>query len=278
MRIAVTGAGGGVGTVFRQAVEAEHEVTAFDHDDLPVEDLEPVGERLSSVRPDVILHLAAKTSVDGCELDPEGAYVTNALGTLAVARAARDAGALLVALSTDYVFDGDQETPYEEGDPPNPVSVYGRSKLWGERLAAATTPEHLVIRTSWVFGAGDDFVSAAIRKLAGGEAVGGIVDQTGTPTYVRHLAERLIPVIESGHRGILHLAGPAPTTWFDVLTMVKEVGGLPGEVVEQKAADLDRPAPRPANSALASALLDTLDVPPMPPLEEAIREVLDRVG
>lgn len=277
MRIAVTGAGGGLGTAFREAVGAEHEVVAFTHDELPVEDLELVAERLSAARPEVILHLAAKTSVDGCEGDPEGAYVTNAVGTLAVARAARDAGALLVALSTDYVFDGDKEGPYEEGDPPNPLSVYGRSKLWGERLAAATAPEHLVIRTSWVFGAGDDFVSGSIRKLAAGQAVGGIVDQTGTPTYVHHLAAGLPPAIRSGHRGLLHLAGPEPTTWFDVLTMAREIGGLPGEVVEQKAADLARRAPRPANSALSSAVLETLDVPPMPPLEEAIREVLARV-
>ncbi|HEX2030355.1 MAG TPA: dTDP-4-dehydrorhamnose reductase [Actinomycetota bacterium] len=276
MRIAVTGAGGGLGTAFREAAPTE-DVVAFGHGDLPVEDLDRVAERLVAVRPDVVLHLAAKTSVDGCEEDPEGAYVVNALGTLAVARAARDAGALLVALSTDYVFDGEKDAPYDEVDAPNPLSVYGRSKLWGERLAAAAAPEHLVIRTSWVFGAGSDFVSAAVRKLASGEAVGGIVDQIGTPTYVHHLAERLLPAIRSGHRGVVHLAGPQPTTWFDVLATAREVGGLPGEVVEQKAADLGRPAPRPSNSALASRVLPGLDVAPMPPLEDAVREVVDGV-
>ncbi|MFN2589214.1 MAG: dTDP-4-dehydrorhamnose reductase [Actinomycetota bacterium] len=278
MRIAVTGAGGGLGTAFVDAASAEHEIAAFSHYDLPVEDLEAVAQHLTPLRPDVILHLAAKTSVDACEEDPEGAYVANALGTLVVARAARDSGALLVALSTDYVFDGEKETPYDERDRPNALSVYGRSKLWGERLAAASAPEHLVVRTSWVFGTENDFVSKAVRALAAGGEIGGIVDQTGTPTYVRHLAERLLALIESGHRGIVHLAGPEPTTWFDVLRTAKELGGLPGEVVEQKAAGLGRPAPRPANSALTSVVLPTLHVPPMPPLEAALGEVLERVG
>jgi dTDP-4-dehydrorhamnose reductase len=113
-----------------------------------------------------------------------------------------------------------------------------------------------------------------VERLARGEEVGGIVDQTGTPTYVGHLAERLVPLIESEPWGIVHLAGPEPSTWFDVLVRAKALGELPGEVVEQKADELDRPAPRPRNSALTSVVLPTTGVPPMPPLDEGISEVV----
>lgn len=277
MRIAVTGAGGGMGRALLDLMPRNHDVHPFAHGDLPVEDEDAVVERLLEVRPDVVIHLAAKTSVDGCEEDPEGAQRVNAQGTAHVALAAERAGALLVALSTDYVFDGDKDEPYDERDEPNPLSVYGRTKLAGERAATAIASEHLVVRTSWVFGAEGEFVRRAVKRLARGEEVGGIVDQVGTPTYVGHLAERLLLLAGSGIRGLVHLAGPEPTTWFDVLARARELGDLPGQVVEQKAADLDRRAPRPGNSGLTSVVLPGTSVPPLPPLDHGIREVLTAV-
>jgi dTDP-4-dehydrorhamnose reductase len=274
VRIAVTGAGGGLGRAFLARGAAGHEIFPFTHRELPVEDAPTVMERLGPIEPDVVLHLAAMTSVDGCERDPQAAFRANVRGTLNVAQATMDANALLVALSTDYVFDGEKEEPYDEGDEPNPVNAYGGSKLRAERAAAEIGVELLVVRTSWVFGAPDEFVRRSVERLAAGGEVGGIVDQTGTPTYVGHLAERLVPLIESGVRGVVHLAGPEPVTWFDVLARAKELGDLPGEVVEQKADELGRLAPRPRNSALTSVVLPDTDVRPLPPLDDALREVL----
>ena len=274
MRIAVTGAGGGLGRAFLARGAAGHEVSPFTHRELPVEDAPTVMERLGPVEPDVVLHLAAMTSVDDCERDPQAAFRANVRGTLNVAEAAAAADALLVVLSTDYVFDGEKEEPYDEGDEPNPVNAYGGSKLRAERAAGEIGVDLLVVRTSWVFGAPGEFVRRSMERLAGGGEVGGIVDQTGTPTYVGHLGERLVPLIESGVRGVVHLAGPEPATWFDVLTRAKELGDLPGEVVEQKADELGRLAPRPRNSALTSAVLPDTDVRPMPPLDDGLREVL----
>ncbi len=203
--------------------------------------------------------------------------MVNALGTRNVALAAVRAGAVLVYVSTDYVFDGEKGEAYHEFDLPNPLSVYGQSKLAGEREAEHLAPDHLVVRTSWVFGGGRDYLSAALARLAAGEVVPAIVDLVGTPTYVGHLAERLLPAVLSGHRGVLHLGGPEITSWYDVLARVVRTTGLPGEVIEQKADELGRPARRPAHSALTSLVLETTDVPPMPSLDEAIHEVLENV-
>lgn len=274
MRIAVTGAGGGLGRAFIERAPSRHEVIPFTHDDLPVEDRHAVMRGLVPPGPDIVVHAAAMTSVDGCEERPEAAFRVNALGTRNVAIAAREAGAILVAVSTDYVFDGEKGEPYHEFDEPRPLSTYGRSKLAGER-EARLAPEHLIVRTSWVYGAGDDFVSTAIRQLSAGEQVGAIVDLHGTPTYVVHLAERILPAVLAGLRGIVHLGGPDRMTYHELLSRAKMAGDLPGELVEQKAGDLGRPAPRPADSSLTSLVLEGSGVPPMPPALEAIRELLE---
>lgn len=275
MRVAVTGAGGGLGRAVMERAPAHHDIAAFSHDELPVEDRHAVFQRLVPVEPEVILHLAAMTSVDACEAHPDLAFGVNALGTANVALAARETGAVLVAVSTDYVFDGAKGAPYHEYDEPGPLSAYGRSKLAGEREARALAPEHLVVRTAWVYGGGSDFLTGALRRLAAGETVPAIVDRTSSPTYVGHLAERLLSLAASGLRGVAHLAGPEPLSWFDVLARARRLADLPGDLVEQKADDLDRPAPRPVNSSLTSLVPE---VPGLPPVEESLRDLLGRLG
>jgi dTDP-4-dehydrorhamnose reductase len=276
VRIAVTGAGGGLGRAFSETVPAGHQVHAYTRQQLDVRSADAVLGALVPLQPEVIFHFAAMTAVDDCEEDPQRAAETNVLGSFHAGVAARRTGALLVALSTDYVFDGEKGEPYHERDRPNPLSLYAMTKYAGERAVQAVAPDLLIVRTAWIFGAGDDFVSRALARLRDGHEVGGIVDRVGSPTYVRHLAERLLPLARSGLRGVVHLAGPEAVTWYDVLTRVKELGDLPGEVVAQKADELDRPAPRPANSALTSLVLPGSGLPPMPHLDRAIREVLDR--
>jgi dTDP-4-dehydrorhamnose reductase len=278
MRIAVTGAGGGLGRAFLEVVGDEHDVHPFTRDALDVRSPEAVREALTPLDADAIMHFAAMTAVDACEEHPERAAATNADGTRNVAEAARASGALLVAISTDYVFDGQQEEPYDERDRPNPISVYGRTKYEGELAAQEVAPELIIARTAWVYGAGADFPSKALRRLAAGEEVGAIADQVGSPTHVAHLAERLLPLVESGFRGLIHLAGLEAVSWYDVLLRAKQLTGLPGEVVAQKAEELDRPAKRPANSALTSGVLGDYPISPMPPLEDGIRKVLSDVG
>lgn len=273
MRIAVTGAGGGLGRAFLERAPQHHEIFPFTHEELPVEERHTVMRLLVPAYPDLVLHFAAMTRVDGCEEDPDRAFRVNAAGTGNVALAARKAGALLVHVSTDYVFDGEKGEPYHEFDRTNPISVYGASKLAGEQQARLA-PEHLIVRTSWVFGATGDYVTRSVGDLREGKAVGAVVDRTSTPAYVGHLAERLVPLALTGRRGVVHLGGPEPATWFDLLSRAKGLGELPGEVSEQKSGDMGLVAPRPTNSALRSVVLEEGEIPAMPPLDEALRELL----
>ncbi|MGH2678047.1 MAG: SDR family oxidoreductase [Actinomycetota bacterium] len=270
----MTGAGGGLGRAFLAAAPDQHEVHGFSRQQLDVRSFDAVRDALDPLAPDVILHLAAMTSVDRCEEEPQRAGETNVLGSFNVAAAARRTGAVLLLLSTDYVFDGQKGALYDEGDRPNPLSLYGWTKLAGERAAESVGPDLVIVRTAWVFGTGDDFLTSALRGLRGGQEIRGIADQVGSPTEVGALAERLLAVAASGLRGVVHLAGPEPITWHEVLVRARQLGDLPGTVLAQKADELGRPAVRPPYSALTSVVLPGTDVPPMPSLDESIRKVL----
>lgn len=276
MRVLVTGAGGGLGRAFLDQVPVHHDVLAFTHAELDVGDHHAVMQTVVPARPDAILSFGAFTKVDACESEPGRAYRDNALGPQNLSLAARACGATILHVSTDYVFDGDKGAPYDELDTPNPRSVYARSKLAGERFVRAVAPEHYVVRAGFVFGGGTDFLSGALRALAAGATTGGLADRTGSPTYVRHLAARILPLVLSGRFGTYHLAGPEATTWFDVLGRLKAHGDLPGAVEPQRADELGLPAPRPRNSALVSLFAAEIGVPAYPPLDDALRELLSR--
>jgi len=206
-------------------------------------------QAIPPLAPAVIVNCAAMTAVDRCESEQEAAYRVNAAGPHNLALAARRCGAALLHVSTDYVFDGSKGGPYDELDPPNPLSVYGRSKLGGEERVREILPEHFVVRTGYVFGSGRDHLTRSLDRLRRGEEAGGITDRIGSPTYVVHLAERLLPLIRTGRFGTYHLAGSEAAPWFDVLRRARDIAGLAGSITPQSAVDLGLPAPRPANSA-----------------------------
>lgn len=278
MRLAVTGAAGGLGRAFMAVVPSHHDIAPLAHGDLDIGDHHSVMQTIVPLKPDAIVNLAAYTKVDACETDPSSAMRANALGPQSLALAARACGAVLLHVSTDYVFDGEKGSPYDELDTPNPRSIYARSKLAGEELVRRVTPEHFVVRTGFVFGAGTDYISGAVARLVQGESVGALSDRIGTPTFVRHLAERILPLVLTGRFGTYHLAGREPTTWFDVLERVRAAGNLSGEVTRQRAVDLALPAPRPRNSALTSVFASEIGIAPMPPLDDAVKELLDSLS
>lgn len=274
MRMVVTGAGGGLGQAFVASLPGHHDVDAFAHDGLDIGDTDAVQALVPALKPDVIVNCAAYTKVDACETDAAGAFRANAIGVQNLAIAARASGAMFLHVSTDYVFDGDKGTAYDELDAPDPRSIYARSKLAGERFAQ-WLPEHLLVRTGFVYGGGTDFLTGAVARLEAGEEVGGLSDRIGSPTFVSDLADRLLALILSERFGTYHLAGAEATTWFRVLGRVKEITRFPGTVVEQTAAELDLPAPRPRDSSLVSVFSDAAGVPPMPPLDDALGRFLD---
>jgi dTDP-4-dehydrorhamnose reductase len=275
MKLVVTGAGGGLGSAFLSVVPRHHDVVPLTHSDLDVTDHHAAMQTVVPLGPDAILNLAAMTAVDACETNPDAAYRSNTVGPANLALAALQCGAALLHVSTDYVFDGEKGSPYDELDVPAPLSAYGRSKLGGEIHVRTLLARHFIVRTALVFGGGDDYLSRAADGLARGEAVGGLTDGVGSFTFVRDLAERLLPLVLTGRFGTYHLAGPEGTTFYDVLTRVKALAGYPGEVTPQTSAELRRPARRPRNSTLVSLFVSDLGIEPMPPLDVSLKELID---
>jgi dTDP-4-dehydrorhamnose reductase len=274
VRLVVTGAAGDLARAFLARLPSHHEVHAFDRDGLDVGDYHAVRQVVEPLGADAVLNFAAFTRVDDNETETARAFRDNALGPQHLALAARASGATLLHVSTDYVFDGGKGSPYDETDEPRPLSVYGRAKLAGERFVREIAPASFVVRVGHVYGGGNDYLSRTVRRLAAGETVGGLADRWGSPTYVGHLAERILPLLMTGRSGIYHLGGPEPASWFEVLTRVQDLAGFPGSVEPQRAADLGLPAPRPVYSALRSVFTPHLGIDPMPPLEEGLKDFL----
>ena len=274
MRLIVTGAGGDLARAFLAQVPPRHEVHAFDRDRLDVGDHDAVRQVVEPLGADAVLNFAAFTRVDDNETDAARAFRDNALGPQHLALAARASGAVLLHVSTDYVFDGGKGAPYDETDEPRQLSVYGRAKLAGERFVREIAPASFVVRVGHVYGGGNDYLSHTVRRLVTGETVGGLADRWGSPTFVGHLAERILPLVVSGRFGLYHLGGPEAASWFEVLSRVQELAGSVGSVEPQRAADLGLPAPRPVYSALTSVFTPHLGIDPMPPLEEGLKDFL----
>jgi dTDP-4-dehydrorhamnose reductase len=219
--------------------------------------------------PDLVLHAAAWTDVDGAEDDPQGAASVNVGGTANVAAL----GAPLVYFSTDYVFDGTKREPYLESDAPNPASSYGRTKLHGE---AAAGERAWIVRSSWLFGeTGHNFVRTMLRLGAERDEVAVVDDQRGSPTYVGHLAEATRELVERGLPfGRWHLAAEGDCTWADFAEVIFEEAGLATRVRRITTEELGRPAPRPAYSVLRS---EHADAPQLPHWREGLRVSLGRL-
>ncbi|MDP9404643.1 MAG: dTDP-4-dehydrorhamnose reductase [Actinomycetota bacterium] len=281
MRVLITGAEGQVGRELVEAFEghAVDGVVATGRRQLDVADRDSVLQAICSVRPDAVVHAAAWTDVDGCEGDPGRALQVNALGTRHVAEAARLAGARLCYLSTDYVFAGDAATPYTEWDQTGPRSVYGRSKLGGERELG---PDATIVRTSWVCGRhGRNFVRTILAAAAERDELAVVDDQHGCPTFADDLAAMIVRLVVSRLPGTFHVTNQGATTWYGLATAALEAAGLdPAKVKPIATADLDppRPAPRPAWSVLDNAALRLCGIPLLPDFHEPLERLVKQVA
>ena len=277
MRIFLTGAEGQLGHELVAAF-ADHEVVATDVAQVDITERAALLEAIAAARPDVVVHPAAWTAVDACEGDPDRAFAVNAVGTRNVADAAEQRGVPVVYVSTDDVFDGTKPTPYDEGDEPNPQSVYGRSKLAGER---ELRPGSTIVRTSWVCGFhGPNMVKTILRLAAEHPTLSFVDDQRGHPTFAPDLAAVIRTLVLEQRPGLFHVTNQGAVSWYEFARAVLESAGLdPDRVQPVSTADLQppRPAPRPANSVLDNAELRRSGLALAPHYRESLDRLVARV-
>jgi dTDP-4-dehydrorhamnose reductase len=261
--------------VRRVGERAGHELVLVDLPELDITDEDAVLAFYERERPDATINCAAWTDVDGAESHREAAHAVNADGAGILARAAAGAGTALLHISTDYVFDGKAPLaadgaprPYVESDPTGPRSVYGETKLAGERQVLAASPAHIVVRTAWLYGLdGPNFVATMLRLAAEREAVQVVDDQIGSPTWSGHLAPAIVGLLERGVSGLVHLTGAGSVSWYGFAREIYRQAELNCRVEAVSSAEMARPAPRPAYSVLESEREDVL---PMGPWQDGL--------
>jgi dTDP-4-dehydrorhamnose reductase len=253
MKVLLTGSNGQLGRELASILpERGHEVVALDRQSLDVADPEAVERAVEEYSPEVVINAAAYTNVDACEKETDLAYSVNALGPRNLAQACEQKGCELLHVSTNYVFDGEGERPYEPFDPPNPVSAYGRTKLAGEEYVMRLTNRWYVVRSAAVYGQGHNFVRTMLRVAGERDSLKVKDDEFIAPTYARDLAEGIVSIIESGHYGLYHLTNAGSCSWYEFTREIFRLAGVETEVVPIPGSDYPLPAARPANGILSS--------------------------
>jgi dTDP-4-dehydrorhamnose reductase len=256
MRVLVLGANGQLGSEFQNFLEGRVEVFAFNHSELDTLDFKGLIDRFIALSPDVVINCAAYTKVDQAEKEQGLAYQINVIGAKNVSYASFKVKAKVVYFGTDYVFDGMKNSPYNEFDKPNPISVYGKSKLLGEIYTKEFNPNHLILRISWLYGInGSNFVKTIIRLAKEKGELKVVNDQFGTPTYTLDVVKQTWKLIQKDSVGLYHAASLGKTTWFEFARRIVEKLNLSAKVVPIKTDELPALAKRPNFSVLENYLL-----------------------
>jgi dTDP-4-dehydrorhamnose reductase len=281
MKVLLIGANGQLGSdllrVFRAAGD---EVIPATHADVDVCSDERVTEIITRVMPDVVLNTAAFHKVEECERNPALAFQVNGVGPMNLARACARSGAILVHFSTDYVFDGRKNAPYEETDLPSPVNAYGVSKVAGEHLISFNTDRYFVLRTCGLYGVagssgkGGNFVENMLKKAMAGESIRVVDDQILTPTYTVDLAEVTRNLVLTGNFGLYHLSSEGRCSWYEFTRNILECAGVDANLTAVKTSDFPSPVKRPSYSVLSKSKLRGLGLS-IPPWQDALSRYLN---
>ncbi len=274
----ITGANGQLGhELVRASIASGHEVVATSHQTLDITDESAVELAIRTARPDVVIHAAAWTAVDACESDPEKALLVNGTATKYVADAAHAVGAHVVYISTDYVFDGNKNSPYEEDDAPNPQSVYGSSKLAGERALGATDA---IVRIAWVCGFYGANMVKTILRLAEQPQLKFVDDQIGNPTFADDAAAMIVRLAAEKRSGTWHVTNQGDVSWYEFAREVLIAGGFdPDKVAPIKTHELQppRPAKRPHNSVLNNGSLKNAKIDLLPDFRIPLKRLVSQL-
>jgi dTDP-4-dehydrorhamnose reductase len=286
LRILITGAAGQLGHDLLRILETtkDYKVIATGRHNLDITDYAKVKGFISDARPDIIIHAAAFTTVDQCEIQRDLAFKVNALGARNVASSARHIGAKLVYISTDYVFDGTKEGPYREFDTPNPLNVYGQSKLLGEQFVKEQTSRFFIIRTAWLYGIeGRNFVKTMLQLGSKGQELRVVNDQRGTPSCATDLAREIVQIMTTELYGTYHCTSQGECTWYDFAVEIFRCANLEVKIRPVSTEEYPRPAKRPKNSVLDNYLLRLQGLDIMPDWRDALNlfmrenNILERV-
>lgn len=276
MKVLVTGYGGQLGyDVVRQLEMRGIECRGVDVGDFDLTDGEAVKAYVTDYAPDVIVHCAAYTAVDKAESEPEVCAKVNGVGTMNMVRAALAVGAKLVYISTDYVFSGDGDQPFEVDEPYQPRNVYGLSKVQGEMAVRSLMTRFFILRTSWVFGKnGKNFVRTMLRLGAEKPQLSVVCDQIGSPTYTRDLARVICDLVPTEKYGIYHVRNEGYVSWAEFAQMIMRRAGLPCQILPVPTSEYPTPARRPLNSRMSAKALADAGIQPMPSVASALDRFL----
>jgi dTDP-4-dehydrorhamnose reductase len=255
---------------------SKDEIIGWDIEEVDIEKEDESVTKIVELRPEIVIHIAAYTDVDGCELNKEKAFAVNAEGTKHVALAASKCHAKMVYLSTDYVFDGEKREPYSETDSPRPLNIYGHSKLKGEQYVQEWVEDSLIIRTQWLYGPfGKNFVASILQQAREKSALSIVNDQTGSPTYTADLAKAISELIQFDARGIFHVTNSDLCTWYTFGQAILKFSGVNRvRVFPISSKELGRPAARPSYSVLNCQKLKKETGLMMRPWSEALKDYL----
>lgn len=280
-KVVVFGAGGQLGMDLQREFSLRgYQVTGWEREQVDIADQLQVEQAIGGLQPDVVVNAAAYNQVDVAETEPQAAFQVNALAVRNIALACRQADAFFVHFSTDYVFDGTSRRPYTELDPVHPLGAYAVSKLAGEWYAKAYLDAPLIVRTSGVFGPGGlrtargNFIELMLRLATSSQPIRVVEDHIASPTYAPQLAGRTVDLVEKNVRGVVHCGGGTPISWYRYAQMIFKEAGLNPNLRPSNEREFVTPARRPKYSALSNAYIESLGLPPMPPLEQAVRSYL----
>jgi dTDP-4-dehydrorhamnose reductase len=272
VRVLVAGSNGQLGLELAELLpERGHEVASLSRRDLDITDAGAVDGAMGEHAPEVVINTAAFTNVDLCETETEAAYAVNALGPRNLARACERRGASLLHVSTNYVFDGRQERPYEPFDAARPISAYGRTKLAGEEHVMRLTNRWTIVRTAGVYGRGHNFVRTMLRVAAERDVLKVKDDEFVSPTNARDLAEGIIRIIETEGYGLYHLTNAGSCSWYEFTREIFRLKNVGTQLVPIPGSEYPLPAARPANGVLSS-----LGSPALRPWPVALADYLER--
>jgi dTDP-4-dehydrorhamnose reductase len=279
LRILITGKEGQVGWELRRSLAALGDVVATDRRELDLRDSSAIPRTVRKIRPDIIVNAAAYTAVDNAESEPDIAMQVNAIAPGILAEEAKRLGALLVHYSTDYVFDGSKKSPYKEEDAPNPLSVYGRSKLEGEQAIDASKCRHLIFRTSWVYGSrGRNFLLTILRAAREKPELRVIDDQFGAPTSSLAIAEATAGALRAGSpEGLYHMSAGGRTSWFGFAQTILRNAAISTPVLPIRSDHFPAKATRPRNSVLDNSRLKETFGMSLPDWESQLEQVMGQV-